>query len=370
MHAVSLALVSHTDESNGSTDSNGRNEHTLPRPREPGIIRRTRVCVRAMDVDVCTSTRCIYIYTACGECGESRSGEKANGLSQILSIAVCLSGRGRKSGRGRARRYRMKCLLHSQPLFMPMPRFDHLANSVVARQARQTEAFRATPRSCPPPLLPALYSSLFAYLRLRPPSSSSPSPFSFLPLHSLSLLVLFARSLPPFFPHSPFSPLLSLLCSPAAVSPPRDNVSGSINAKGHFLSFLNLRRRKKKKGKKGGGRKGKKERGKKKYTFANTRLIRGNHGGTGVYFSAQESRLGQETRKLFESRVRKEKRRARIVCKNIGFGESIPKSRINIRIPQISLISLLSNTNLETRSHCSFVLSIKIYFIIEIKILR
>lgn len=255
MHAVSLVLVSHTDESNGSTDSNGRNEHTLPRPREPGIIRRTRVCVRAMDVDVCTSTRCIYIYTACGECGESRSGEKANGLSQILSIAVCLSGRGRKSGRGRARRYRMKCLLHSQPLFMPMPRFDHLANSVVARQARQTEAFRATPRSCPPPLLPALYSSLFAYLRLRPPSSSSPSPFSF-----LSLLVLFARSLPPFFPHSPFSPLLSLLCSPAAVSPPRDNVSGSINAKGHFLSFLNLRRRRKK-------RKGKKveeERGKRR----------------------------------------------------------------------------------------------------------
>lgn len=206
----------------------------------------------------------MYIYTACGECGESRSGEKANGLSQILSIAVCLSGRGRKSGRGRARRYRMKCLLHSQPLFMPMPRFDHLANSVVARQARQTEAFRATPRFCPSPLLPALYSSLFAYLRLRPPSSSSPSPFSFLPLHSLSLLVLFARSLPPFFPHSPFSPLLSLLCSPAAVSPPRDNVSGSINAKGHFLSFLNLRRRRKKrKGKKveeeRGKRRGKKE---------------------------------------------------------------------------------------------------------------
>lgn len=69
--------------------------------------------------------------------------------------------------------------------------------------------------------------------------------------------------------------------------------------------------------------------------------------GERAYISAQESRLGQETRKLFESRVKKKKRkrRARIMCKNIGFGESILKSRINIRIPQISL-SLLSNTNL------------------------
>lgn len=105
--------------------------------------------------------------------------EKRTSL-QILSIAVCLSGRlsVRKSDRAR---YGMKCLLHSHPLFMPdfslflsfslpslilsisvclslllsFPReFDHLANPVVARQARQTEAFRAIPDGAfifPPP---------------------------------------------------------------------------------------------------------------------------------------------------------------------------------------------------------------------------
>lgn len=145
----------------------------------------------------------------------TRSGEKANGLSQILSIAVCLSGRGRKSGCGRARRYRMKCLLHSQPLFMPMPRFDHLANSVVARQARQTEAFRATPDPAPssPPFI-SLFSLTFAFALLLLLLAPSLAPFSFLPLDSLSLFS--PRSLrsflaPLFSPFSFFSPVIFTL---------------------------------------------------------------------------------------------------------------------------------------------------------------
>lgn len=143
---------------------------------------------------------------------------------QILSIAVCLSDRlsVRKSARAR---YGMKCLLHSHPLFMPdlslflssssspsffsLPplslsrsfvhsfvlsfnlclspslspsrEFDHLANPVVARQARQTEAFRAIPDGAfifPPPALLLdllLLISLLSFLSGRSPSFFLPS---------------------------------------------------------------------------------------------------------------------------------------------------------------------------------------------------
>lgn len=140
----------------------------------------------------------------------SRSGEKANVSPRYYLLqSVCQAGA--ESRAGRARRYRMKCLVHSQPLFMPMPRFDHLANSVVARQARQTEAFRATPDPVPPPP-----TSLFSFLLLlRPPSSLLPPwpPFSFLPPGSLSLSSRSLRSFlaPLFSPFSFFSPVIFTL---------------------------------------------------------------------------------------------------------------------------------------------------------------
>lgn len=148
---------------------------------------------------------------------------------QILSIAVCLSDK-TESRAGRAHRYRMKCLLHSQPLFMPMPRFDHLANSVVARQARQTEAFRATPDA-------TFHYSLFIYLRLLGPLFL----LHVSPYLRVSLFIPFSRSLPLFFSILLFSSPLSLLCSPAAVSPAGDNVSRSINANddSSLSSFFN-----------------------------------------------------------------------------------------------------------------------------------
>lgn len=211
---------------------------------------------------VCTSTK-KRIYTGRRECGESRSGEKANVSPRYYLLqSVCQAGA--ESRAGRARRYRMKCLLHSQPLFMPMPRFDHLANSVVARQARQTEAFRATPDPAP---LPSLYFSLFVYLRLRPPPSTSSSssscsllgplfPFSLSTL-SLSLFSSFSSLVPcpPFFPILLFLPcylyfvvlLLSLLLAIMYLAP--------STRRAIFFLF------KFKKKKKGGGRerRGKKE---------------------------------------------------------------------------------------------------------------
>ena len=112
---------------------------------------------------------------------EKREAERLSADIIYCSLSVR---QGRKSGWTSAPPplYRMKCLLHSQPLFMPMPRFGHLANSVVARQARQTEAFRATPDA------PSCFS-LFVYLRLlvSPP---------------------FSLFLSPSFPSAPYSLLL------------------------------------------------------------------------------------------------------------------------------------------------------------------
>lgn len=102
---------------------------------------------------------------------------------QILSIAVCLSD-ARLSDRKRALRatgWSAFCIVtlflyaRLASLSFSFPReFDHLANPVVARQARQTEAFRAIPDGAfifPPPLpssCPTFCSSSL---------SRSPSPF-------------------------------------------------------------------------------------------------------------------------------------------------------------------------------------------------
>lgn len=46
--------------------------------------------------------------------------------------------------------------------------------------------------------------------------------------------------------------------------------------------------------------------------------------GERAYISAQESRLGQETRKLFESRVKKKKRKGvRELCVKISDSEKV-----------------------------------------------
>ena len=148
---------------------------------------------------------CTPVRTA-SRADSNKRGERRTSL-QILSIAVCLSGwlSVRKSARAR---YGMKCLLHSHSLFvllslafsslppsthsfslsfvfslslslshsffqslLSFPReFDHLANPVVARQARQTEAFRAIPDGAfifPPLALPLdllLLISLLSFL--------------------------------------------------------------------------------------------------------------------------------------------------------------------------------------------------------------
>lgn len=80
------------------------------RERERGRVAHTRACTAAL----CTCT----LVTAGPR---SRIREERRTSLQILSIAVCLSGRlsVRKSARARAARYGMKCLLHSHPLFMP-----------------------------------------------------------------------------------------------------------------------------------------------------------------------------------------------------------------------------------------------------------
>lgn len=142
----------------------------------------------------------------------SRSGEKANVSPRYYLLqSVCQAGA--ESRAGRARRYRMKCLVHSQPLFMPMPRFDHLANSVVARQARQTEAFRATPDPAPP--LPP-YFSLFVSPSPSPSFLLAPSLAPFFLSPSRLSLSLSSRSLrsflaPLFSPFSFFSPVIFTL---------------------------------------------------------------------------------------------------------------------------------------------------------------
>lgn len=83
-----------------------------------------------------------------------------------------------------------------------MPRFGHLANSVVARQARQTEAFRATPdpgfRSFFPPspypgVLPPSSRSLLPPLLLCLPPLIYFGPFRFI----FIVLRFFVFSCPP-----------------------------------------------------------------------------------------------------------------------------------------------------------------------------
>lgn len=188
---------------------------------------------------------------------------------QILSIAVCLSDK-TESRAGRAHRYRMKCLLHSQPLFMPMPRFDHLANSVVARQARQTEAFRATPDA-------TFHYSLFIYLRLLGPLFL----LHVSPYLRISLFIPFSRSLPLFSLSSFFLLrylyfvvlLLSLLLAIMYLAP---------STRTTILPFPRFLIEKTK-------------------TFANTASIRGNHEEPArrVFLYRNLALVGQNVRKVF-----------------------------------------------------------------------